>query len=148
LRFFMKTGLPGALRRMSTDFPTAAVGSSQAPTATVEKSLTALNTKIQTSPKFLRRYPVSPSMAFSRLANSPDSRGPSISQLYEMQTTRSMSAGRRAFRVSQVHLDPSDFMEIGLARIRWPSQHGRSSDHPFSESWGKGSADRYRTGDR
>jgi hypothetical protein len=35
---------------MNSDFPTAAVGSSQAPTATVEKSSGASNTKIQTAP--------------------------------------------------------------------------------------------------
>ena len=35
---------------MSTDFPTAAVGSSQAPTATVEKSFTASNTKFRHPP--------------------------------------------------------------------------------------------------
>ena len=34
----MKIALQRVLRKMSTDFPTAAVGSSQAPTATVEKS--------------------------------------------------------------------------------------------------------------
>ena len=35
---------------MSTNFPTAPVGSSQAPTATVEKSLSASHTKIRTLP--------------------------------------------------------------------------------------------------
>jgi len=35
---------------MKTDFPTASVESSQAPTATVEKSHRASNTKIQTLP--------------------------------------------------------------------------------------------------
>ena len=35
---------------MNSDFPTAAVGSSQAPTATVEKSSSASNTKIQAAP--------------------------------------------------------------------------------------------------
>jgi len=35
---------------MKTDFPTASVGSSQAPTAAVEKSQSASNTKIQTLP--------------------------------------------------------------------------------------------------
>ena len=35
---------------MNNDFPTAAVGSSQAPTTTVEKSSRASNTKIQTAP--------------------------------------------------------------------------------------------------
>lgn len=35
---------------MTTDFPTASVGSSQAPTAAVEKSLSASNTEIQTLP--------------------------------------------------------------------------------------------------
>ena len=39
---------------MSTDFPTAPVGSSQAPTAAVEKSLSASHTKIRTLPG---RYP-------------------------------------------------------------------------------------------
>ena len=46
----MKIALRRLLRKMSTDFPTAAVGSSQAPTATVEKSIPASNTKIQTVP--------------------------------------------------------------------------------------------------
>ena len=36
---------------MSTDFPTASVGSSQAPTAAVEKSLSASHTKIRTLPR-------------------------------------------------------------------------------------------------
>ncbi len=35
---------------MTTDFPTASVGSSQAPTAAVEKSQSASNTEIQTLP--------------------------------------------------------------------------------------------------
>jgi hypothetical protein len=35
---------------MQSDFPTAAVGSSQAPTATVEKFSGASNTTIQTAP--------------------------------------------------------------------------------------------------
>jgi hypothetical protein len=35
---------------MKTDFPTASVGSSQAPTAAVEKSQSASNTEIQTRP--------------------------------------------------------------------------------------------------
>jgi hypothetical protein len=35
---------------MKTDFPTASVGSSQAPTAAVEKSQSASNTEIQTLP--------------------------------------------------------------------------------------------------
>jgi transposase-like protein len=45
--FFASTKIASrrALRRMSTDFPTAAVGSSRAPTATVEKPFTASNTK-------------------------------------------------------------------------------------------------------
>jgi hypothetical protein len=36
---------------MKTDFPTASVGSSQAPTAAVEKSQSASNTEIQTLPR-------------------------------------------------------------------------------------------------
>jgi hypothetical protein len=35
---------------MKTDFPTASVGSSQAPTAAVEKSQSASNTETQTLP--------------------------------------------------------------------------------------------------
>ena len=41
---------------MSTDFPTAPVGSSQAPTAAVEKSLSASHTKIRTLLNPLFRY--------------------------------------------------------------------------------------------
>ena len=37
---------------MKTDFPTASVGSSQAPTAAVEKSQSASNTEIQTAPQW------------------------------------------------------------------------------------------------
>ena len=43
---------------MSTDFPTAVVGSSQAPTTTVEKSFSASNTKIRTSPS-MRAHSIS-----------------------------------------------------------------------------------------
>ena len=44
---------------MKTDFPTASVESSQAPTATVEKSHRASNTKIQTLPhKYTRNLTV------------------------------------------------------------------------------------------
>ena len=46
----MKIASRTLLRKMSIDFPTAAVGSSQAPTATVEKPSGASNTKIQTAP--------------------------------------------------------------------------------------------------
>lgn len=46
----MKTGSPQPLRRMSTDLPTASVRSSQATPATVEKSPSASNTRIRTSP--------------------------------------------------------------------------------------------------
>jgi hypothetical protein len=46
----MKIGSLRPLRKMQSDFPTAAVGSSQAPTATVEKFSGASNTTIQTAP--------------------------------------------------------------------------------------------------
>ena len=42
------------LRKMSTDFPTASVGSSQATPATVDKSFTASNTEIQATPRSAR----------------------------------------------------------------------------------------------
>ena len=48
---------------MKTDFPTASVGSSQAPTAAVERSQSASNTKIRTVPQWLAnelRRPVKP----------------------------------------------------------------------------------------
>ncbi|MDD5472335.1 MAG: hypothetical protein PHP05_10530, partial [Sideroxydans sp.] len=38
------------LRKMTTDFPTASLGSSQAPTDAVEKSPSTSNTKIRTPP--------------------------------------------------------------------------------------------------
>jgi integrase len=54
----MKIVSPRLLHKMSTDFPTAAVGSSQAPTATVEKSHGASNTKIPTPPNRKAKYKV------------------------------------------------------------------------------------------
>ena len=49
---------------MKTDFPTASAGSSQAPTAAVEKSQSASNTKIQTLPLQMAAADLSDHAAF------------------------------------------------------------------------------------